>query len=465
MTRKILLFGLLFFLTSCELIIIDRIFREEHSLFTADYWEEKIDSWFGFYEESDDISTDSTEQITELDITSQTVREINFPEQLINTHISSSCNNYEGFLKDAMYFRLIEEENSSFVMITRLVDPGYYGIAEKVFKDIETGEIIIETPVYEVETEGSEPIQNSKLIIKGPFGQLTITQTFPFETIDFNGNGLLDENEKIELTEEGYLVDENDKEISRILVESGSVCTTIPSKPKSRPNQSKPRVLDSDNDGIQDSVDNCPNVYGSISGGGCPDKDGDGIIDSKDRCPSKFGSQNFSGCPDSDGDGIPDYNDDCSYEPGSINNKGCPEPEAPVQTEVVFGVVEKIPEFPSCANRFNNNSKRKECFNDQLNKILKKIKYPKDAKEMGITGRVFFQFLVDDEGNIKNIKTFSRTGKDVRILRNEVYRVLEKLPKMVPGKNKGKNVSVPISRYIDFKKDGRKYTVSWPTEN
>ena len=84
---------------------------------------------------------------------------------------------------------------------------------------------------------------------------------------------------------------------------------------------------------------------------------------------------------------------------------------------------------------------------------------------MGITGRVFFQFLVDDEGNIKNIKTFSRTGKDVRILRNEVYRVLEKLPKMVPGKNKGKNVSVPISRYIDFKKDGRKYTVSWPTEN
>ena len=64
-----------------------------------------------------------------------------------------------------------------------------------------------------------------------------------------------------------------------------------------------------------------------------------------------------------------------------------------------------------------------------------------------------FQFLVDDEGNIKNIKTFSRTGKDVRILRNEVYRVLEKLPQMVPGKNE-ENVSVPISRYIDQKMAG-----------
>ena len=32
---------------------------------------------------------------------------------------------------------------------------------------------------------------------------------------------------------------------------------------------------------------------------------------------------------------------------------------------------------------------------------------------------------------------------------------------MVPASHKGKNVSVPIARYVDFKKDGRKYIVSF----
>jgi hypothetical protein len=44
---------------------------------------------------------------------------------------------------------------------------------------------------------------------------------------------------------------------------------------------------------------------------GCPDTDGDGIQDSADACPDVFGLATLNGCPDTDGDGIADVNDAC----------------------------------------------------------------------------------------------------------------------------------------------------------
>jgi hypothetical protein len=37
---------------------------------------------------------------------------------------------------------------------------------------------------------------------------------------------------------------------------------------------------------------------------GCPDTDGDGIQDSADACPDVFGLATLNGCPDTDGDGL-----------------------------------------------------------------------------------------------------------------------------------------------------------------
>ena len=51
MSRNILIVGLLFFFTSCELIIINKVYEEGEYIFTADYWEERLDSWIEFYEE------------------------------------------------------------------------------------------------------------------------------------------------------------------------------------------------------------------------------------------------------------------------------------------------------------------------------------------------------------------------------------------------------------------------------
>ncbi len=104
--------------------------------------------------------------------------------------------------------------------------------------------------------------------------------------------------------------------------------------------------LDNDNDGIPDAQDKCPNEPEDKDGfqdqDGCPDpdNDNDGIPDAKDKCPNdpedKDGFQDQDGCPDpdNDNDGIPDTKDRCPNEPETINgyqdDDGCPDKGDPL---------------------------------------------------------------------------------------------------------------------------------------
>lgn len=473
MKKRFLFFCLLFVFTSCELIILDTYLNVNRStFFNPNFFKEKIESLvdkYGLKDEETCLNSDGLyegqlcydENYNEMyswngvdwvlrnneyqDLKSENPdkQEIAFPEEYINNYITSDCNNYNNFIEDALYFRNTKKDDS-FVGLENIItvervknqlnNEGYYGIVDKVYENLKEGKLIIEISLRQV----TSVVPNFSMTIQDE-----------------------EENEKrtLVLTKSGEFITvfDSTKEIELV---TGQTCLKIPSKikPKTKPKKqvSKPKIIDSDGDGIRDSIDKCPNIRGVISGFGCPDKDKDGIIDSKDNCPRAPGSERFSGCPDSDQDGVPDYIDDCTMEPGSSSNKGCPEP-----TVVQFIVVEKVPGFRAC-DRFSSNDKRLKCFNEQFNKHLKRnLKYPKSAKEMGVSGRIFFTFLIDEEGKIKKITTFARTEKNVASLRNEVDRVLKALPKMVPARHKGKNVSVPIARYVDFKKDGRKYIVSF----
>ncbi len=81
---------------------------------------------------------------------------------------------------------------------------------------------------------------------------------------------------------------------------------------------------DSDNDGIYDKHDECPNVAGLKEFNGCPDTDSDGIPDTKDACPELAGPKENNGCPDTDGDGVYDNVDKCVDVAGPKENNGCP---------------------------------------------------------------------------------------------------------------------------------------------
>ena len=111
---------------------------------------------------------------------------------------------------------------------------------------------------------------------------------------------------------------------------------------------------------------------------------------------------------------------------------------------VPFAVVDEIPIFPGCEGELD----KKACFISSVNKHIRKhFRYPEEAKERGIQGRVNVIFVIDKEGNIKDIR---KRGPH-ELLENEVVRIIEKLPKMLPGKHEGQETAVPFSVPVTFK--------------
>lgn len=82
---------------------------------------------------------------------------------------------------------------------------------------------------------------------------------------------------------------------------------------------------DIDLDGVADSIDICPQLFGSQLHRGCPDSDHDGLFDEEDKCPDFSGSIDMLGCPDTDQDGIIDIEDKCPHQFGLLHNSGCPD--------------------------------------------------------------------------------------------------------------------------------------------
>ena len=119
-------------------------------------------------------------------------------------------------------------------------------------------------------------------------------------------------------------------------------------------------IKDSDNDGIPDDKDKCPNEAGPKENEGCPDKDkdGDGIVDRKDKCPEKAGPPERDGCPeeDKDNDGIVDEKDKCPDEPEDKDKfedeDGCPDPDN--DKDGVLDETDKCPNEPETKNGYQD---------------------------------------------------------------------------------------------------------------
>lgn len=115
--------------------------------------------------------------------------------------------------------------------------------------------------------------------------------------------------------------------------------------------------------------------------------------------------------------------------------------------DVPFAVIENVPVFPGCENAGNQSAKR-ACFNKMMQKhISKNFRYPEIAQEMGVQGRVSVMFTIQKDGSIGNVRM---RGPD-KNLEKEAARIIAKLPKMTPGKQRGRAVRVPFSIPITFK--------------
>ncbi len=112
--------------------------------------------------------------------------------------------------------------------------------------------------------------------------------------------------------------------------------------------------------------------------------------------------------------------------------------------DVPFAVIEDVPIFPGC----ESESDKRACFQEMMQKhISKNFRYPEIAQEMGVQGRVSVMFTIQKDGSIGNVRM---RGPD-KNLEEEAARIIGKLPKMTPGKQRGRAVRVPFSIPITFK--------------
>ncbi len=80
--------------------------------------------------------------------------------------------------------------------------------------------------------------------------------------------------------------------------------------------------------------------------------------------------------------------------------------------------------------------------------VRKNLKYPSQARRMGIEGKVFVQFVVDKDGTITEVAAIKGIGAGCD---EEAIRVLKNHPKWKPGKQRGRPVKVRMVIPITFK--------------
>ena len=115
------------------------------------------------------------------------------------------------------------------------------------------------------------------------------------------------------------------------------------------------------------------------------------------------------------------------YEPTSANNNE--------EQGEIFQVVEEQPMFPGGM--------------DELMKFLQtNIRYPKEAQERGLQGRVIVQFVVNKDGSISDENVVKSVDPQ---LDAEALRIVRSMPNWTPGKQRGKPVRVRFTLPVTFR--------------
>ncbi|MFK7775451.1 MAG: energy transducer TonB [Saprospiraceae bacterium] len=126
-----------------------------------------------------------------------------------------------------------------------------------------------------------------------------------------------------------------------------------------------------------------------------------------------------------------------------------PPPPPPAPQEEIFKVVEEMPRFPGCEQKGIGRTELKKCSQDEMLKFVgENVKYPEIAKENGLEGRVIVQFVVGRSGKIKNAQVLRDIGGGCG---KEAIRVVNSMPKWIPGKQRGRPVNVQYTLPVSFK--------------
>ncbi len=111
------------------------------------------------------------------------------------------------------------------------------------------------------------------------------------------------------------------------------------------------------------------------------------------------------------------------------------EPKEDEDRPGVYVIVEQMPEFPGGDKGFYQY-------------IADNIKYPVKAREKGIKGLVYVNFIVEPDGSVSNINVLRGIGGGCD---EEAVRLVESMPKFKPGIQDGEAVKVSYTVPVNFK--------------
>ncbi len=117
------------------------------------------------------------------------------------------------------------------------------------------------------------------------------------------------------------------------------------------------------------------------------------------------------------------------------------------ENDVPFSVIENVPVFPGCTG---TRKEKADCLNSSIRSVVAKNFNQDLAKIKGLSKgkkKIWVQFRIDENGNIENVESFRSPHPK---LGEEAERVVKLLPKMTPGKQRGKTVGMKYTLPISF---------------
>ena len=101
----------------------------------------------------------------------------------------------------------------------------------------------------------------------------------------------------------------------------------------------------------------------------------------------------------------------------------------------IYQIVDEMPQYPGGEKAM-------------MEYVAKNVKYPQEAKDKEIQGRVFVSFVIEKDGSVNEVKVLRSIGGGCD---EEAVRVVSSMPKWKPGIKDGKPVRVSYMMPLNFK--------------
>lgn len=106
---------------------------------------------------------------------------------------------------------------------------------------------------------------------------------------------------------------------------------------------------------------------------------------------------------------------------------------------------------PELVTDYNRLSKHPECTQDLMQFMMNNVKYPQEAKDQNIEGRIAVKFIIDENGKATDAKVLNKDPNP--LLADAAMTAMKNMPDWIPGEKDGRKVRCEYVLPFVFKLD------------